>query len=135
MNPNPTDGAGRLRVDRSGYTRAIATGKQFIGSPVVLDAGCARDALRGIRIEGRRAARNGDSICDSNHTVIGTVTSGSFSPSLGCAIAMGYVKKEHCGIGTRLVINTGKSELTGTFTETPFYIEATARRKLSEFLL
>jgi aminomethyltransferase len=119
----------------SGYTRAIATDKQFIGSQVVLDAGCARDTLRGIKIEGRRTARNGDSICDNSQNVIGTVTSGSFSPSLGCAIAMGYVKKEHCAIGTKLVISTGKTELTGTVTETPFYKEATARKKLSEFLL
>ena len=119
----------------SGYTRAIAADKQFIGSPVVLNPGCAHDALCGIRIEGRRTARNGDSICDSSGAVIGSVTSGSFSPSLVCAIAMGYVKKDHCGIGTRLVINTGKTELTGTVTETPFYKQATARKNLSEFLL
>jgi aminomethyltransferase len=119
----------------SRYTRAIAADKQFIGSPIVLDPGCAHDALCGIRIEGRRTARNGDSICESSGAFIGSVTSGSFSPSLGCAIAMGYVKKEHCGIGTRLLINTGKTELKGVVAETPFYKEATARRKLSEFLL
>jgi aminomethyltransferase len=118
----------------SGYARAIATDKQFIGSQVVLDPYCARDTLCGILIEGRRAARNGDSICDSNGTAIGTVSSGSFSPSLGCAIAMGYVKKEHGSIGTRLVINTGKARLSGTVTEMPFYKQATARKKLSDFL-
>ena len=119
----------------SGYTRAIAADKQFIGSQVVLDPGCAHDVLCGIRIEGRRTARSGDSISDTSGAVIGSVTSGSFSPSLSCAIAMGYVKKEHCGIGTRLIINTGKTELTGAVTEMPFYKQATARRKLSEFLL
>jgi aminomethyltransferase len=125
----------RRNAAESGYTRAIGIDKQFIGSSVVLDPGCAHDALCGIRIEGRRAARSGDSIGDGGGTIIGTVTSGSFSPSLGCAIAMGYVKKEHCGIGKRLVINTGKVQVSGTVTEMPFYKQETARKKLSDFLL
>ncbi|HUI91952.1 MAG TPA: glycine cleavage system aminomethyltransferase GcvT [Chitinivibrionales bacterium] len=118
----------------SGFTRAIAMDKEFIGSQVVLDPNCLHDVLCGIKIEGRRSTRNGDSISDMKGDLVGTVTSGSFSPSLGCAVAIGYVKKELGAVGTKLVISAGKTMLTGTVTEMPFYKQGTARGKLADFL-
>jgi aminomethyltransferase len=46
--------------------------------------------LRGLAIEGRRPARDGAPILRDG-TVVGEVTSGNFSPTLGHAIALGFV--------------------------------------------
>jgi aminomethyltransferase len=116
----------------SGFSRAISRDKSFIGSSVVLDTSLATSMLCGIQLDGRRAARNGDRITDSSGAQIGIVTSGSFSPSLECAIAMGYVAKGLCLTGNRVKVLTGSAELTGTIVELPFYKNGTARKKLSE---
>lgn len=47
----------------------------------------------GLEIEGRQPAREGVAIAAGDDTV-GTVTSGSFAPSVGAPIAMGYVARE-----------------------------------------
>jgi aminomethyltransferase len=117
----------------SGFSRAIALDKSFIGSSVVHDESKVTNMLCGIQLDGRRTARNGDRITDSSGKQTGVVTSGSFSPSLGCAIAMGYIAKNRCLIGTRVKVSTGAAELTGAIVDLPFYKNGTARRKLSEF--
>ena len=120
----------------SGFSRAIASDKTFIGSETVLDASRTRYALCGITLDGRRAARNNDDIYDGSGAMIGKVTSGSFSPSLGCAIALGYVKKENSAVGTRthVCLRTGKADMAGSIVGIPFYKDATARKNLSDFL-
>ena len=125
--------AGRNAAE-SGFSRAIASGKQFIGSDVVNNPSRKWFSLCGVLLEGRRAARNGDTICDTNGTAIGKVTSGSYAPSLECAIAMGYVKQEQAAVGTSVRLRTGKAELIGSIVEMPFYKDATARKNLSDFL-
>ena len=45
--------------------------------------------LRGLVLEGRRAAHTGTPVL-LNGTQAGTITSGTFAPSLGCAVAMAY---------------------------------------------
>ncbi len=118
----------------SGFSRAIAPDKQFIGADIVCDPSRRRFALCGIKLEGRRAARNNDDICDLNGKVIGKVTSGSYSPSLECAIAMGYIKLVSATIGAMVRLKTEKTELSGSIVEMPFYKHATARKDLSDFL-
>jgi aminomethyltransferase len=118
----------------SGFTRAIGSGKRFIGSDIVLDAAKKRRLLCGIKLEGRRSARNGDAILDTTGREIGKVTSGSFSPSLSGAIAFGYVAREFSAIGASLAIRTERQELRGTVTGLPFYTKATGRLDLKNFL-
>jgi aminomethyltransferase len=118
----------------SGFARAIASDKRFIGSGAVCDVRNVRNALCGIKLDGRRAARNGDVIADGNGHTMGRVTSGSFSPSLGCAIAMGYCTVSHASAGNRVALVAGKNTLPGTITEMPFYKSATARRPMRDFL-
>jgi aminomethyltransferase len=56
-------------------------------------------------------AREGAEIADASGQVIGVVTSGGFSPSLGKPIAMGFVPPALSGAGTRLnVIVRGKQQ-------------------------
>jgi aminomethyltransferase len=118
----------------SGFSRAIAADKTFIGSKVVLDATRCSRKLVGIIIDGRRAARNGDTVMNAAGKPIGKITSGSFSPSLSCAIAFGYVTLESSEIGTPVKITTDRLELSGKVTDLPFYKKATGRKDLKDFL-
>jgi aminomethyltransferase len=118
----------------SRFTRAIAKNKDFIWSASVLDPSKARHLLCGMKLDGRRTARNNDVIFDTSGTVIGKVTSGSFSPCLECAVAMGYVETNKSATGTRVGIRAGKADITATVADTPFYKDATARKQLSDYL-
>lgn len=117
----------------SGFNRSIAS-KEFIGSEIVLDPTKRTKLLKGIILEGRRAARHGDKLFDAAGVEIGYLTSGSYSPSLQCGIAMGYVRESHAAYGTELLIRTERGELKGKISETPFYTKASGRASLSDYL-
>ncbi len=64
----------------------------------------------GLEVEGA-PAREGAEIVDAAGTTIGHVTSGGFAPSLGRAIAIGFVPPESAAPGTRLnVLVRGRSQ-------------------------
>ncbi|RYD69875.1 MAG: glycine cleavage system aminomethyltransferase GcvT, partial [Sphingobacteriales bacterium] len=52
--------------------------------------------------------------------VIGRVTSGTQSPSLGKAIGMGYVNTNHAAIGTEIFISVRNSLLKAVVVKMPF---------------
>jgi len=52
---------------------------------------------------------------------VGTVTSGTMSPTLGEAIALGYVPVEHAGAGTRLVVDVRGRAVQAEVIKGPFY--------------
>lgn len=54
----------------------------------------------GIKPEGRAPARAHTEIADQDGNIIGEITSGGFSPTLGAPIAMGYVNASHAAMGT-----------------------------------
>ncbi|WP_405588251.1 glycine cleavage system aminomethyltransferase GcvT [Streptomyces sp. NBC_01190] len=56
--------------------------------------------LVGLIAEGRRVPRSGYPVTDADGTVIGEVTSGAPSPTLGVPIAMAYVEASHAAPGT-----------------------------------
>jgi aminomethyltransferase len=80
---------------------------------VKLDAGdfCGREALQriadapptrklvGLKMHGRRIPRHGATVL-LDDAEIGHVTSGTFSPTLRCPIAMAYVKADAAQLGT-----------------------------------
>jgi len=119
-----------LSADRnaaqSGFAHAISKNKTFIGSDKVHDLSLRNQSLVGISIDGRRTARSGDTVTIDGKTV-GTVTSGCFSPTQAHAIALAYIDKESSGIDTTVSIISGKNELTGKITATPFYKNGTVR--------
>jgi len=125
-----------LGIDRnaadSGFTKAISANKNFVGAAAVRAGGPSR--LVGVAIDGRSAARQGDTIKSDTGAEIGTVTSGSFAPSLGHAIAMGYVKKDAAVVGAKVMVQTARQELPGTIAATPFYKDGTARKPMAAFL-
>lgn len=118
----------------SGFSRAISTKKQFIGSARVSDQSNTAQILRGVSLEGRRAARHGDLVLNKEGDTIGIVTSGSFSPSLGSAVSLAYINKKEAAMGSAVQIQSGKALIPGTVSELPFYKQATARADLSVFL-
>jgi aminomethyltransferase len=57
----------------------------------------------------------------------GTVTSGSFSPSLGCGIGMGYVSKE-IAPGEQVLLSDNTISISAKVVDKPFYKNGSARK-------
>ena len=105
--------------------------KDFTGK-----AACARDVangcpqyLCGLKLESKRAARQGDAVVDAAGNKVGEVTSGSVGPSLGIAIAMAYVDAALTAPGTVLAVDVRGTALPATVVPLPFYTGGTARKK------
>lgn len=77
--------------------------------------------LVGIVASGRRAARADYSVTDVEGNVIGVVTSGALSPTLGHPIHLAYVDSEFSEPGTELMLDVRGTALPGTVTRLPFY--------------
>lgn len=77
--------------------------------------------LMGFTMDGRRVPRHGYSIENASEEVIGEVTSGTASPSLGHPIGMGYIKKEFAKIDTEVMICIGSKKLPAKLCKPPFY--------------
>jgi len=60
-------------------------------------------------------------ICDADGTVIGEVSSGSQSPSLGIGIGMGYVKTAFANSGTPLLIDVRGRKFPAEIRKKPLY--------------
>ena len=76
--------------------------------------------LIGVEIHGRAIARKGYKIIQNNKQ-IGEITSGSWSPTLNKAIALGYIENEYGKLGTEISIDIrGKIE-KATIVKRPFY--------------
>ncbi len=73
--------------------------------------------------EGRRAAREGAAVTlpGDAAAVVGTVTSGSFCPTLGTAAAMALVDREAAATGTRLDLLIRDTPVAAEVTPLPFY--------------
>lgn len=118
-----------------GFLKAIGSNKVFIGSKTVLDVSQRNQKMVAIVLEGRRAARADDVIYAADEkTKIGIITSGSFSPSLKGAIALGYVKTEYAALGTKISILVDKQKLPAAVAALPFYKDATGRKDMAAYL-
>lgn len=60
-------------------------------------------------------------IMDSEENVIGEVTSGTMSPSLGYGIGLGYINKPHTKVGSEVLIAVRKRRLKAEVIKLPFY--------------
>ncbi len=118
----------------SGLLSNIAADKTFIGSSVVLDESVRAFSLAALVLDGRRAARSNDVVIDEAGNEVGVITSGSFSPSLGRGVALGYLRARYNKPGTSVRIQTERHELNATVSDMPLYKTATGRKPLGEFL-
>jgi aminomethyltransferase len=74
----------------------------------------------GLELAGKRAARQGCAVLSAGRPV-GQITSGSYSPSLGKPIAMGYVPPAFAAVGTELQIDVRGQFEPARVVELPFY--------------
>lgn len=106
---------------RLGWTIKLDKGP-FIGREALVEAkskGSPRK-LVGFEITGRGIAREGYSVLVDGASV-GTVTSGTFSPTLEKAIGMAYVPSDLAGIGRELEIDRRGRRLAAVQVKLPFY--------------
>jgi aminomethyltransferase len=110
----------------AGMGRMLASPAPYVGKEGALRV---RRRLTPLDIAGRRSARAGDLVALPDGTQVGVVTSGSFAPSLGHAIALAWIDEAHAD-AENFVIRAAKTELPAQKTASPFYKAGTARKKL-----
>lgn len=113
----------------AGLERFVDFSRDFVGREALLrqqSQGLQR-VKAAFRLDSRRSPRHGYGIFRDGEQV-GTVTSGAFSPMLGCGIGMGYVMPEAAAIGTSLQVGQEGLLLEATVVELPFYRDGSLRR-------
>ena len=76
--------------------------------------------LVGLKIDGKRTPRQGCEV-KKEGSVIGTVTSGCMSPTLGIPIAMAYITPGSASEGDTVALAVGASGVPATLCKLPFY--------------
>ncbi len=77
--------------------------------------------LIAFEMDERGIPRHGYDIVDGNGKTIGTVTSGTMSPSIGTGIGMGYVPTIFSKIGSKIHIQIRKNTIPASVVKLPFY--------------
>ncbi|NMH89513.1 glycine cleavage system aminomethyltransferase GcvT [Flavivirga algicola] len=77
--------------------------------------------LIAFELDERGIPRQGYDIVDGNGNKIGTVTSGTMSPSLGKGIGLGYVPTIFADINSKINIQIRKKAISATVIKLPFY--------------
>ena len=88
----------------------------------IKDAGTPR-IIAGFAMRSRGIARHGHTIHIGDEEV-GVVTSGTHSPTLGSAIAMGYIDAEHAELGAGVQIDVRGRTVDAEVVPLPFYRRA-----------
>ncbi len=105
----------------AGFGKFIDFDKEFIGKEKLLKKKTnVEKKLVCFVCDSRRAPRHNDRILKDKKT-IGVVTSGSFSPSLGVGIGMGYVESHEAVVDNQIIISDDKKELSAKIVKRPFY--------------
>jgi len=104
-------------------------GRRFPRSDIFAEqkAGQPSRVRVGLEFDSKRSAREGNSVWDGQREV-GIVTSGSFSPTLGKAVAMAMVDEKLAAEGTSLDVLIRDTRQTARVVPLPFY----RRRKPTE---
>src|SRR3954468_8173565 len=110
---------------QAGLGRVVALSKEgdFVGRAAI-EEGPAPDArvLVGLIAEGKRAGRAGYPIVvPDGAQIVGEVTSGALSPTLGVPISMAYVDPEYAELGTALHLDVRGTRVPASVVALPFY--------------
>lgn len=102
----------------------------FLGADRILaELGDGPARLRvGIGAEGRRPVRPPAPLRSADGAEVGVVTSGTFGPSVGAPVAMGYVSPAASEPGTALVADVRGSDVACTVAALPFVPSGAVRR-------
>jgi aminomethyltransferase len=109
----------------AGLGRLVNFGKpgDFVGRAALEQArNNPRKSLVGLKLSGRGIARIGYPVYLPAATdPCGTVTSGTASPTLGFAIAMGYVPTDRAAVGDALEVSIRDQRASAEVVAMPFY--------------
>jgi len=111
----------------AGLERFIDWNKDFIGKDALLrqkKAGLPKRMIYFMANSRRSPRHNYQIFCDAQDA--GTVTSGSFSPSLGCGIGMGYVSGE-IAPGGQILLSDLAVSISAKVVDKPFYKMGSAK--------
>jgi aminomethyltransferase len=106
-----------------GKVVALSKEGDFVGRAAI-EEGPAPDArvLVGLVAEGKRAGRAGYSIVlPDGAQVVGVVTSGALSPTLGVPVALAYVDPDFAAVGTLLHLDVRGTRVPASVVSLPFY--------------
>ena len=96
--------------------------KDFTARPILeqIKANGVTRKMVGLVMVDRGIPRHGHVIQDADGKEIGVITSGTQSPSMGKAIGMGYVAKEHAAEGTEVYLNIRDKAVKAQVVKMPF---------------
>lgn len=105
-----------------GWVVHLDTKGDFIGRSVLEQqkANGVEKRLVGIEMQGRYIARHGYTVIYDNQ-VVGEITSGTLSPTLGKAISLAYVPRKLAKIGQKLEVEIRGKSYPGVVVKKPFY--------------
>ena len=81
----------------------------------------------GVKPEGKIIAREGVKIFSKDDQEIGSITSGTFGPSVNGPIAMGYVKYDFSKPSTKIILEIRGKKYGAKIFELPFYKKSYVR--------
>ncbi|MCW1953673.1 MAG: glycine cleavage system aminomethyltransferase GcvT [Flavobacteriia bacterium] len=97
--------------------------KDFVNAPALAaqkEAGVSKK-LTAFALSERGIPRQGYAIVDAAGQNIGTVSSGTMSPSLGIGIGLGYIEVAHNAVGSDIFIQVRNKNLAAKVVKLPFY--------------
>lgn len=95
----------------------------FPGADIILEQIKTKDVVRkriGLVGQSKAPVREGSKLFDADDNEIGIVTSGTFGPTKGAPVAMGYVKTDLAVIGTEIFAEVRGKKLPMTVEKMPF---------------
>lgn len=107
---------------QAGLEWVVAWNKEHFRGRKALEAEKTRGVARrlmGISIDGRRPARDGSLVLNSEGAQIGVVSSGNFSPTLGHCVALAFVAPT-TSVGDTVLLDVRGTQIPGTVVTTPF---------------
>lgn len=110
----------------AGLERMLTSEADYIGK---IGARRITERLIPLRFASRRTARAGDILALPDGRAVGRITSASYAPSLGYAVALAWADAAHARAGN-FIARAAKSELPAELATLPFYTQGTARKKL-----
>ena len=99
----------------------------FIGSELILEQIATKNVSRkrvGLIGKTKAPVREGAVLFDANNNQIGVVTSGTFGPSKGMPVAMGYIYTSFTDIGTEVFAEVRGKMLAMTVEKMPFVAQS-----------
>ncbi len=106
---------------QAGLGRVVAADKPaFVGKDGLASGPADAPVLVGLVSDGKRAGRAGYAVLHGDD-VVGEITSGALSPTLGHPVAMAYVSPAAAEPGTTLTIDVRGTRIPATVTALPFY--------------